>query len=343
MKNHNLHVCGLDKFIPPFHQFIRENFPFDENIFFMMGDKDKFPYQKDENTFQTKGKLKTLFGLLYRMYGADKIILHGLFNLNILIILACNPYLLKKCYWVIWGGDLYSFMFPKNSLNYKIKEKIRGFVIKRIGFLLTYVKGDVDLARKHYGAKGQYLETIGYLSNVIPSNIPVSENNKKNINILVGNSADPTNNHFDALDKLAKFKNENIQIYAPLSYGDKDYAKKVINYGNSLFGDKFIGITRFMSYSEYMHFLKDIDIAVFNHQRQQAMGNTINLLAIGKKVYLREGTTQKEFFNDLAVQTFNIDNIDISINFSGKRNFQILEKYFSKQNLEIQWKKILED
>lgn len=337
----NLHICSLDKFIPPFLNFVREEFSLEGNQFYMLGDAEKYPYESDSQTVQHRG-LKD-YGLLLRlMYSADKIILHGLFNLNILVILACNPYLLKKCYWVIWGGDLYSFNNPRNTLIYKVKEKVRSFVIKRIGFLLTYVKGDVDLARRHYGARGEYIETIGYLSNVIPSNIPVSQNNKKNINILVGNSADPTNNHFDALDKLAKFKNEDIQIYVPLSYGDKDYAKKVIHYGSSLFGDKFIGITEFIPYKEYMLFLKDIDIAVFNHQRQQAMGNTINLLAMGKKVYLREGTTQKEFFNNLAVQTFNIDNIDISINFSGKENTQILEKYFSRQNLKIQWKRILE-
>lgn len=338
----NLHVCPLDKFIPPFLNFVRDEFPIEENQFYMLGDAEKYSYESDSQTFQHCG-LRGYLLLLRLMYSADKIILHSLFNFNVLIILACNPYLLKKCYWVIWGGDLYSFMFPKNSLKYKLKETIRGFVIKRIGFLLTYVKGDVDLARRHYGARGEYIETIGYLSNVIPSNIPVSENNKKNINILVGNSADPTNNHFDALDKLAKFKNENIQIYTPLSYGDKDNARKVIDYGESLFGDKFIGMTEFLSYSEYMDFLKDIDIAIFNHQRQQAMGNTINLLAMGKKVYLREGTTQKEFFNDLSVQTFDLGNIDISKNFCGKKNAQILAIYFSRQNLKIQWKKILED
>lgn len=337
----NLHVCTLDKFIPPFLKFIRDEFEKEKNEFYMIGDNIKYPYQRDTHTVQHCGFLYYLL-LIRSMYSADKIILHGLFSFQIILILALNPKLLKKSYWVIWGGDLYTFMFPKKGLKYKLKEVLRSFVIKRLGFLLTYVKGDVDLARKHYSAGGQYLETIGYLSNVIPSNILVS-NNKKNINILVGNSADPSNNHFDALDKLAKFKNENIQIYAPLSYGNKEYAKKVIDNGSSLFGDKFIGITEFMPYSEYMYFLKDIDIAIFNHKRQQAMGNTINLLAMGKKVYLREGTTQKEFFNDLAVQTFNIDNIDISINFSGKKNTQILEKYFSRQNLAKQWKRILED
>lgn len=336
----NLHVCPLDKFIPPFLNFVRDEFPIEENQFYMLGDAEKYSYESDSQTFQHCG-LRGYLLLLRLMYSADKIILHSLFNFNVLIILACNPYLLKKCYWVIWGGDLYSFMFPKNSLKYKLKETIRGFVIKRIGFLLTYVKGDVDLARRHYGARGEYIETIGYLSNVIPSNIPVSENNKKNINILVGNSADPTNNHFDALDKLAKFKNEDIQIYVPLSYGNIEYAKKVIDYGNSLFGDKFIGITEFISYSEYMFFLKDIDIALFNHKRQQAMGNTINLLAMGKKVYLKEGTTQKEFFNNLNVKTFDIKDLDIFENFSPEKNSEILMKYFSLQNFKNQWAKIL--
>ena len=341
MMSHNLHICSLDKFIPPFLNFVRDEFPIEENQFYMLGDAEKYSYEPDFQTFHHRG-LKDYWLLLRLMCSADKIILHGLFNLNILIILACNPYLLKKCYWVIWGGDLYSFMFPKNTLKYKLIERLRVFVIKRIGFLLTYVKGDVDLARKHYGARGQYIETIGYLSNIVPSHIPVSENNKKNnITILVGNSADPTNNHFDALDKLAKFKNENIQIYAPLSYGDKDYAKKVIHYGNSLFADKFIGITEFIPYSEYMYFLKDIDIAVFNHQRQQAMGNTINLLAMGKKVYLRESTTQKEFFNDLAVKTFDVNNLDIFENFPMEKNSEILMAYFSLQNLKNQWAIIL--
>jgi hypothetical protein len=233
-------------------------------------------------------------------------------------------------------------MFPKNSLNYKIKEKIRGFVIKRIGFLLTYVKGDVDLARKHYDARGQYLETIGYLSNVIPSHTSCFENNKKNnINILVGNSADPTNNHFEALDRLAKFKDENIQIYAPLSYGDKKYARKVIDYGNSIFGDRFIGLNEFIKYEEYIVFLKKIDIAIFNHQRQQAMGNTICLLAMGKKVYLREGTTHKKFFSDLGVKTFNMDNLDIFEEYSIEKNSEILVDYFSLHKLKSQWERIL--
>lgn len=72
---------------------------------------------------------------------------------------------------------------------------------------------------------------------------------------------------------------------------------KVIHCGCSLFSDKFIRIAEFMSYSDkYIYLLKDIYIAVFNHQRLQAIGNTINLLAMGKKVYFRECATQKNIF-----------------------------------------------
>ena len=131
-----------------------------------------------------------------------------------------------------------------------------------------------------------------------------------------------------------KFKNEDIQIYVPLSYGDKDYAKKVIDYGKSLFGDKFIGITEFIPYNEYICFLKNIDIAVFNHQRQQAMGNTINLLAMGKKVYFRECATQKIFFSNLKRKAFKIKDIDVIKSFLLENNSKILMKYFSLQNLK---------
>ncbi len=42
----------------------------------------------------------------------------------------------------------------------------------------------------------------------------------------MGNSANPTNNHIEVLNKLLKFKDEDIEIIAPLSYGEKSGLKK---------------------------------------------------------------------------------------------------------------------
>lgn len=42
-------------------------------------------------------------------------------------------------------------------------------------------------------------------------------------------------------------------------------------------------IVDFMDFNEYINFLSTIDIAIFNHKRQQGMGNIITLLGMGKK------------------------------------------------------------
>jgi hypothetical protein len=111
------------------------------------------------------------------------------------------------------------------------------------------------------------------------------------INILVGNSADPSNNHLDVLDKLEAHKNENIKIYVPLSYGNQVIAEE-----KKRFGDKFIPRTEMMPFQNYLEFMGLIDIAIFNHKRQQAIGNTITLLGLRKKVFIRSDVVQWQFF-----------------------------------------------
>ena len=39
--------------------------------------------------------------------------------------------------------------------------------------------------------------------------------------------------------------------------------------------------------SDYLKILGKIDIAIFNHERQQAVGNITSLLGLGKKVYIK--------------------------------------------------------
>lgn len=245
---------------------------------------------------------------------ADKIIIHALFNQNTIRTLALLPWVLKKCYWVIWGGDLYSFRKRKISIESKIQEKIKAFVIKRVGYLVTYIPGDVELAREWYGATGTYHECIMYLSNVVDAEQSTDCYRKEEcgpINILLGNSADPSNNHFEALELLKRFKNENIRIYAPLSYGDKSHAEKVIEFGYKHFGDKFFPLTGFMKLSEYKEFLTSIDIAVFNHQRQQAMGVTISLLGMGKHVYMQNSVAHAVYLKEMGIRIGDIENFKL--------------------------------
>ena len=76
-------------------------------------------------------------------------------------------------------------------------------VVRELGLDFEYVK-------KIYGCSGELFECFMYPSN-LSKNYTVNKNLKDTINIQVGNSADPTNNHMQVFDFLRKFKNDNIK------------------------------------------------------------------------------------------------------------------------------------
>ncbi len=206
--------------------------------------------------------------LLSYMREAYKIILHGLWRDKIDQLLACEPLLLEKSYWVMWGGDFY---FPESQ------SKNRHFVIKHVKGLLTYIPKDIEYVRDLYGARGTSYQCIMYSSNVFQSEYstclsPKLESSRKNF--ILGNSASDSNNHFEIINKLSELSLDDCDFYAPLSYGDVEYAKKVISYGDNKLGERFRPITAFMTANEYQGLLNGFDVGVFNHNRQQAMGVT---------------------------------------------------------------------
>jgi len=334
-----LHVCQLYQFIPPFIDFIEQHFD-DFNtrhIFFINGDNKAYPYRQRKNIIQAvrgkRGQLQYITNLILAMQRADKIILHSLFSTYLVRILACMPWVLKKCYWVIWGGDLYTYKTGiKTSRHWKVNEFFRRPVIKKMGHLVTYIKGDYELAREWYGARGNYQECFMYTSNLYKG-LDVPAVGHTGINILVGNSADPSNNHSAIFDKLEVFKDEHIQIYAPLTYGNRTYAQEIIAEGQRRFGDKFIALTEHLPFDKYIEFLGKIDLAVFNHKRQQAMGNTISLLGLGKKVYMRSDVTQWEFFKSHGIAVYDIDQLEITTGPEAhlEANKAIVKNLFSEQ------------
>ncbi|PKG75872.1 hypothetical protein CXF86_04735 [Shewanella sp. GutCb] len=344
-----LHVAPLEKFIPPFIKLIRTEFSGTGQFFYTYGNFDKYPYidgEDSKHVFRKGGKLKYLFDkyspLLIKMYKAEKIILHGLSDFSLVILLAFNPWLLKKCHWCIWGADLYFHKTSQKSVRKSIQEIFRGFVIKRIGFLVSYLEGDVDLARKWYGAKGIYKECLLYLSNVYTS-LPQAAEKNVTINIQIGNSAEVSNNHIEVLEALRKYKDENIKIFVPLSYGDNKHASEVISKGRDWFGEKFVPLNDFMSFDKYLEFLGSIEIAIFNHRRQQAMGNTITLLGLGKTVYIREDTSQWELFKsqNIVVKSLNSFCLELMTPDIRAKNISAVKNTYSKEKLLRQYKAII--
>jgi dTDP-N-acetylfucosamine:lipid II N-acetylfucosaminyltransferase len=203
-----------------------------------------------------------------------------------------------------------------------------------MGFLVSGTTGDVDLAREWYGAKGVHIKCFNYPSNLYKE-YNLKPKGHTTINIQLGNSADPSNNHIDVLKQLLKYKDYNIKIFTPLSYGNEEHAKEVIKKGKELFGDKFIALTEFMPFEKYLDFLTEIDIAIFAHKRQQAFGNTVTLLGLGKKVYVRKESTLNGVFKEYGLTVYDPENLslDLIANEIAKNNSEAIRRHFSKEAL----------
>jgi dTDP-N-acetylfucosamine:lipid II N-acetylfucosaminyltransferase len=324
-----------EKFMPSYIEFINENFDSNEHSFFYITSQ-KFQYgltkDHDVKFFHTDPDFKKLVPLLKQ---AEKIILHGLWRDKINQILLDNPLFLLKSYWVMWGGDFYS---PDT------KNKEHHQTIGSLGFLVSYSQGDIDLVRRWYNAKGKAIKCFAYTSNLYrPSNIINKEEPQKNV--LVGNSGAENNNHITLLKRLSKFKSELNSIIVPLSYAsssDKEYAKEVIKYGQLTYGEKFQPLVEFLPFDKYLELLKKIDIALFDHNRQQAMGTIVTLLGLGCKVFMKSSVTTWDTIGSHGIKLFDIDNLesDFTCSIDVGHNITKLAEHFSEQALVNQWNSV---
>lgn len=331
LKNKTLHIAILEeKFILEYINFVDKNVD-SKNQYYLLIKHEVYNYDLVSDSIYNNKNVETILyerkkeinKLFEYMKSAKKIILHGLWKDEVVSILYNNQFLLKKSYWIMWGGDFYS---PENQ-SYEKKE-----VMRKISFLITGTKGDYDLAKKWYFVEGKYIGGINYPSNIY-RDIELKKDNNNCLNIQVGNSADPTNKHFEIFEKLEGYKSKNIKIFVPLSYGDKKYAKEVFFKGKELFGRKFIAILNHMSLQNYNNFLNEIDIAIFNHERQQAAGNIFTLLGLGKTVYLNEKSTLYKMLDEYGFIFYNIKNLELKyISLNDKNiNKLIMKKHFSKE------------
>jgi len=346
-----LHIGGCDKFLPPLIEFIKENFDFDQHEFLLRSGMGKAPDYPNVKVYERKiiERLKFYIVALLKMHRADKVILHGLFDIKLVFILFFTPWLLRKCYWVMWGGDLYVYQLGDRNWKWRVREFFRRPVIKNIKCFTTTVPGDYKLAQDWYNIKSKWIHNLMYPSHLFrdAETIICNKFDKTETYIQVGNSADPSNNHFEVIESLVKFKNKNIKVFCPLSYGSEQHKHKVIEYGYKLLSDKFIPLTEFMSFEEYNSYMACIDIAIFNHDRQQAMGNIIGLLSLGKKVVMKPSITPFTFFSDMAgIKIYTIDDPNLLESLNKQESFNNIQKmksYFNKERLRMNWTDVFDD
>ena len=297
-KSFILYVIYLDKFTEGFVNFFKqENSRFD-NKFIIYGKKQQFKFEADCNEILFVGSYKSInkSTVAYKWAcDADAIIFSGIFGSEKLF-LKFPKSAINKSYLQFWGGDFYDLR--EKLPFYKIKEKISTAIkihyIKKVKGIINLISGDYNELNKIVKTNADHFIAPVYGVNKnknFCSSMFTTDKSENPIKICIGNSATKTNNHFEVFDYLKKYKNENIRIICPLSYGDKNYANEVISYGKNIFGDKFEPLTDYLSREKYFKMLSGCKIGIFNNNRQQAMGNINAFIVMGAKVYIKSDTS----------------------------------------------------
>ena len=363
-----LHIMHNDKFIAPYIDYIDKNFDSNGHLFLIIGGVSKYkiniPIKKNIKNiminFKTQNRyykyliylLKLPYFYIQLLYylkkvKAEKIFFHGLFDTRLIPFLYTFKSFLKKSYWIIWGGDLYCYQNRKKDFirkwYYKLEDYVKG---NFIGYI-TLNKGDYRLAYQYYGAHGK-----NYINQLYPTtlykDIKFNEEFRKEeevINIQIGNSANPSNNHYEILDKLFELKGDRkIKVFCILSYGGTDeYVDSVIKYGNKFFGENFVPIVKFMTFDEYLRYINGIDIVIFAHKRQQGVGNLTAFLSMKKTIILRSDVTTYESYleNGIKVKAFEkLDNLEMFDEKILENNKEIAKELYSLEVFNRSWKEI---
>jgi len=341
-----LHILFPEKFFTEFIALINKNFNHNQH---------QFLYLKTKGNEPTTQNVKLLryyrFGILYyiEMFNyaqqANKIIIHSLSKTKVLYFLFFFPQFAKKSYWFLWGGDLY-YRLEKYSkpIHNPVAKFVFKSVVRKFAGIVTHIKGDCELAQKKLGFNGKYFDCFLYPSNIF---VPQTQFHSpdKSIWIMVGNSSHPSNNHAEVFERLFYLRDTDIKIICPLSYGNKRNREKVLRLGYSIFGEKFLPIIKFMPRNEYNKLLSNVRVAIFNHWRQQAFGNIITLIGLGKTVYIRREITTWETLTSMGIKVLDFSTMQ-TLNYLSdtekEANISIVKNYFTEQNLVKQLKLVFD-
>ncbi len=175
--------------------------------------------------------------------------------------------------------------------------------VKRIDYWATVLPYEYELLSTVEGFKAKYFP-FQYVGNNTYAYDVIDFNNADCI--IVGNSADPTNNHLDLLTLIRK-KHITNSLYLPMAYGDAAYAENVQSFIKKN-GIKAFIQRDFMPYEQYIKRLKSCRVGIFGHIRQQAIGNINACLLQGCKVFLYKDSIAYKYYKGQGYIIFCIED-----------------------------------
>jgi len=342
-----LHCMHAEKFIDPFIDFMERNFPVTDHKY-LIREVPNYKVKDRPNAIllpRRSSSVRRIMTYVMEMNRAEKIFLHSIIHRGLMLLLFVQPWLMRKTHLLMWGNELYYHLRRVEGWKGAVQQYLLSWIIRRSAVLVTFLDQDYEKAVSWFGAKGRYGRCILYPSNVCPEIAIQEKKNSVEMTILVGNSATATNRHESIFRDLKEVWTPGMRIYCPLSYGDPEYGNRVEQVGKDIFGSDFLPLRKFMPLHDYNRILNSVDVVVFGHNRAQAMGNLVSLIAMKKKIYLNPETSQWALMKSLGVVVNDVNDLsDIkSMNESDLcRNSEIISRYFSEKNLAEQYAYLFE-
>jgi hypothetical protein len=314
----------------------------------------KYVVSEDNNIIIIKNDIDSFSNILKFVSEKSTVIFHGFINSQS-HFLEGLPKTVKKV-WLFWGydgygavpsskyfkWDSYILTFPNSIINKLKFMLVFGYnyflrshnkkaieLIRKMDYCATWIDKDYQLAKKYNeNIKRLY---FNYYTKEFLNFEDLKFNNANRKRIFLGNSANHTNNHVQALEYLYK-KSYDGEIICPLSYGGEEtYINSIINIGKRLFNNQFIPITSFMSLDKYQDLINSCGIVWMNHLRQQAAGNLLVSFCSGKIVVLDSNNPMSETFKKWGLFFYEKEDIF---------NSQIIDEKILSNNRKIILEKV---
>lgn len=240
--------------------------------------------------------------------------------------------------WVIWGWDLYEKLlyykgyelYESDDDQYRIRAKgnnlpvwwyrflthIRDHkifrreekLLRRIKYIITDNGCDYNVFKKYYPMSPiEHLGTINYypIENLVNKEFVDSECNGSSI--WVGNSASANGNHIGIFKILSSFSDD-INIFCPISYGDKRFVDYIDIEGKKILGKKFSPLKEFLPVKKYYALFLNANSFVFGHYRQCAVGNILMALYFGGKCFFYKKNPLYQMYLDDGFSVYSIED-----------------------------------
>ncbi|TRX50227.1 hypothetical protein FNH22_25995 [Fulvivirga sp. M361] len=335
--NEYLHICGDEKFIDfAITQFNKNTFA--KHTFYVVSDKRELEYIT--NVKQVSIKLADdIINELANNTPFNGVFFHYLDSDKLPILQAMPDNILKI--WMFWGQDaqkiIYdrSYLFKTWLLSYKIfglKEFLWPFVnpirrslfrytskwqvLNKIDYCVPVIKKEAELLKKKLKLSFDILSfTYGSLQENFGDSLHSSA--IKGAGILIGNSSSLASNHIDTFDVVSNYLDTLEQVTVPLNYGNAKYADSIEKVGFKVFGEKFNPIRQYLPRDKYIEKMSTCRYFVFNHLRQQALGNIMLSLWMGGIVFMNSKSILYQHLKSKGFKIYNMNEIHHLLSWEG--------------------------